>query len=194
MGWCEKGFAVARLYPNGVFDSAFGPTGTVVSGGDAPLYAARLQPDGKLFVAGGSGAEGFSSARYSFDLSDAPILETEGTSGQAVALDSVTFTRGPFSITTDLNFSTDHRTRILLFTANLELGAGEDASAITVEARTAAGTIHQLPVEYFGGVPDSDWFKQIIVRLPDELAGAGEVKVRIIHDNTSSNHGSIVVN
>jgi hypothetical protein len=133
------------------------------------------------------------AVRYLTAPADVPILQTEGTSTQAVAVNSVTFARGPFATTDNLNFSTDHRTRIIMVAANLELSQGENSSSVTVEARTSGGTIVQLSIEHFGVVPGSDWFKRITVRLPDQLAGAGIVQVSITHGHRS-NEGSIVIN
>jgi uncharacterized delta-60 repeat protein len=192
-GWCEQGFALARYLPDGKLDPTFGAAGTVITFASRPLFAATLQPDGKLLGAGGSGANGFVTVRYLMAPPDAPILLTETTTTQAVAVNSVTFVRGPFAVTDGFNVSTDHRTRVIIFAANLELSQGENSSSVFVEARTSGGSIVQLPIEHFGVAPHCDWFKQITVRLPDQLAGAGLVHVRITHGNRS-NEGSIVIN
>lgn len=52
---------------------------------------------------------------------DAPILATEENSQRAIALDSVTFVRDPFSVTNLNYFGTDRRTRIIVFSTNLSL-------------------------------------------------------------------------
>jgi uncharacterized delta-60 repeat protein len=193
VGSGPQGFALSRYLTNGSLDPDFGSAGTVMTPGSGPLFAAMLQPDGKLFAAGGSGQNGFVSVRYQTAPRDVPILQTDGTTTEAVAINSVTFARGPFAITDNLNFSTDHQTRIIIFVANLELSQGENSSAVTVEARTSGGSIVQLPIEHFGDVPGCDWFKNITVRLPEQLAGAGTVQVSITHGNRS-NEGSIVIN
>jgi len=47
----------------------------------------------------------------------APALLLEENTSQAAAVDSVTLTRGPFNKTDLLNFSSDQRTRLMLFTS-----------------------------------------------------------------------------
>lgn len=193
VGWMNHGFTLARYNPGGALDNTFGIQGTRLIATPGPLFAAVLQPDGKLFVAGGNGSGGFSTARFLTSTTDAPILQIVANSANALAIDSVHFTQAPFSITNDLNFSADHRTRIILFAANLTLANGENASSVTVQAQTSGGTIVSLPVEYVGVVPNCEWFTQVVVRLPDALANVGAVQVSITHGNTS-NQGSVVIN
>jgi uncharacterized protein (TIGR03437 family) len=108
-----------------------------------------------------------------------PVLMAQEASQNAVALDSVTFVRDPFSVVTGLNFSQDHRTCIMLFAANAELLPGDDASAVTAQAEDAQHRVFALPVEFVGRVPGFDWLTQINVGLPDELANTGDVWVSI---------------
>ena len=193
VGWMNHGFALARYNPGGSLDGTFGIQGMVLIATPGPLFAAVLQPDSKLFVAGGNGSSGFSTARFLTTATNAPILQIEANSTNAVAIDSVTFVRAPFSVTNDLNFSADHRTRIILFAANLTLASGENTSSVTVQAQTSGGTIISLPVEFVGVVPNCEWFTQVVVRLPDAVANAGAVQVSITHGNTS-NQGTVVIN
>src|SRR5215831_20583659 len=66
----------------------------------------------------------------------APVLLTEENSpGSAAALDSVTRLRSPLPVVAVSNFSRDHRMRLALFATNVELSAGENASAVTATAR-----------------------------------------------------------
>jgi hypothetical protein len=96
-----------------------------------------------------------------------PVLFTEeGMSNRAVALDSVTFVRGPFKILTDNNFSADHHTRLILLTSNLDL-TQPDPLLLTVQAAE-----FNLEVESVGkltaaanGIEGS----YIVIRLPDFL-------------------------
>ena len=93
------------------------------------------------------------------------IFIEEGTVNRAVALDSVTFARGPFKILTDHNFSADHHTRVILFTSKLAL-TQPNPSVLTVQA---AG--FNLPVENVGpllGISGLD-ASYIVVRIPDGL-------------------------
>ena len=113
------------------------------------------------------------------NITSPPILLTDVNTNRSIALDSVTFTRDPFALTTLLNFSSDQRTRIILFATGLELMPGESISVVTAQAEDSAHRIYPLTVEYVGKVPTFDWLTQLNVRLPDGIAGAGDVLVSI---------------
>jgi hypothetical protein len=115
-----------------------------------------------------------------------PTLITEEGTNRAIALDSVTFVRDPFSVLTFLNFSSDQRTRIMLFATGLEL-PGEGISVVTAQAEDSGQRIHELSVEYVGKVTSFDWYTQVNVRLPDGLAGAGDVLVSVSVRGAMSN-------
>ncbi|HEX7333757.1 MAG TPA: carboxypeptidase-like regulatory domain-containing protein [Pyrinomonadaceae bacterium] len=109
-----------------------------------------------------------------------PVLLTQPNSQRALALDSVMQTSDPFGVGNDYNFSTDHRSRISLFAVNVALNPGENpASAIEAQAETPAGQIFPLTVEHFGTVPNFTWLKQVIVKLPVEIANSNEVRVSL---------------
>ena len=116
-----------------------------------------------------------------------PTLLTEENTDRAIALDSVTSVRDPFPLTTPYNFSSDQRTRIMLFAIGLELLPGEDASVVTAQAEDSAHRIYPLAIEYVGKVPGFDWLTQVNVRLPDGLAAAGDVLVSISLRGAASN-------
>lgn len=122
-----------------------------------------------------------------------PRLMVESSGGHAVALDSVTAVRDPFPFVALHNFSPDQRTRVSLFARNLELKPGEDASVVTAQAETSHGVIIPLPVEFVGTVPGFDWLTQIIVRIPDELSGGGDVSVSIAARGEVSNKALITI-
>lgn len=115
-----------------------------------------------------------------------PVLLTEENSLRALALDSVTRRRDPFPVVTPHSFSADHRSRIMLFAVNAELSQGETASAINVTAESSSQT-YNLPVESTAKVPGYDWLRQIVVKLPDGIGSAGEVKMSIRLHNVVSN-------
>jgi uncharacterized delta-60 repeat protein len=188
-------FALARYnVVDGSLDASFGDQGKVTThfGGDSMATCLALQPDGKLVVSGSADLVDFALARYLTAPTNSPVLQTEANSTQAVALDSVTFVRDPFSVTTEQNFSADHQTRIILLATNLTLSSGENFSSVSVKAEAAGGAIQTLPVEYVGPVPGFEWLTQVVVRLPAQLANAGTMQVSITHGNTS-NQGSIVI-
>jgi uncharacterized protein (TIGR03437 family) len=116
-----------------------------------------------------------------------PALLTEENTDRAIALDSVTFMRDPFPLTTPSNFSLDQRTRIMLFAIGLELMPGEDASVVTAQAEDAEHRIYPLTIEYVGVVPNFDWLTQVNVRLPDGLANVGDVRVSVSLRGAASN-------
>jgi hypothetical protein len=120
-------------------------------------------------------------------------LLTEENSDYAIALDAVTLMRGPFKVTTWYMTSEVSPTRIMIFAKDLNLGAGENVSAVTVETENSQGTKYQLEVEAIAKIPGYDWLTQINVRLPQELAGAGNVSIRIKYHGTLSNAGLIVI-
>ncbi len=117
----------------------------------------------------------------------APILLTEANTNRAIALDSVTFVRDPFALSTALNFSLDQRTRVMLFALNLNLMPGEDISVVTAHAEDAAHVIYPLTVEYVGKVSSLDQFTQINVRLPAGLVGPSDVLVSVSLRGVMSN-------
>ena len=121
------------------------------------------------------------------NASSPPTLLTEANTNRAIALDSVTFQRDPFSVMTLLNFGSDQRTRVMLFATGLELMPGESISVVTAQAEDSAHRIFPLTVEYVGKTPNLDWVTQVNVRLPDALAGAGDVLVSVSVRGAASN-------
>ena len=113
------------------------------------------------------------------------LLIEEGTTDRAVALDSVTFVRGPFRVLTDLNFSGDRHTRVMLFTSNLGLEPGEDLSVLSVGAPGVA-----LTVETAGTLRGLSQASYIVVRLPDGLP-AGDLPITITLRGAASNVGKL---
>ena len=98
----------------------------------------------------------------------------------ALALDSVTFLRSPFRVINDHNFSSDHRTRLILFTSDLGL-TQPDSQKLTVQA---FGT--NLPVEAVGALNGIPGISYIIVRLPEGLA-TGNLPLTVTFYGVQSN-------
>jgi uncharacterized protein (TIGR03437 family) len=119
--------------------------------------------------------------------SAAPTLLTQENTNRAIALDSVTLMRDLFPLTNPFNFSLDQRARVMLFAVGLELMPGEDISVVTAQAEDSAHRIFPLTVEYVGKVHNFDVFTQVNVRLPDGIAGAGDVLVSISLRGAASN-------
>jgi hypothetical protein len=118
-------------------------------------------------------------------------LLTEENSNHAIALDSVNMLRDPFSLFTDLNFSTDHRTRIVLFAVNADLLPEDTLASISMHA-SANGQSYPMTVEYVGKVPDMNWLSQIVVKLPAELP-SGDVLVGFSLHGMASNEVVITI-
>jgi len=118
-----------------------------------------------------------------FTATRTPLLLTAANSTRAIALEPVTFLAEPFSPTGSLFFSSDNRTRVMLFATELGLLPGEDAATVTAEAEDAAHTRYPLTVEYVGGVPGFAWMTAIIVRLGD----VGDVLVNVTAHGLRSN-------
>ena len=159
-----------------------------------------------LIVGTDSGFEGPTALYYQqINVTLAPVVQQPpvllsytdfrlNDTGRATALDSVNLLPEPLSVISDHNFSSDHRTRINLFAYNLELRAGEDKTAITVEAEDEQHQIYQLPVEAVTVVPDFNWISQVTVKLTDELQGHGNLGFRVRLRGLASNSKPITVN
>jgi glucose/arabinose dehydrogenase len=143
-----------------VFDPSTGTASDFASNISNPVDL-KVGADGSLYYL----ARG-SSAVFRVQFLE-PMLITEGNTDSGIVLDSPTFIRDPFPLTNLFNFSTDHRTRLVLFAMNMDLMAGEDSSAVTARAEDAALNVYPLTVEFVGKVPGFDWLTQIVVRLPD---------------------------
>lgn len=120
---------------------------------------------------------------------DAPALVVDEASQRVIAVDSVTFLRDPFAVVNSLNFSSDQRSRIILFAVDLNLAQGE---VITVQAEDAQHVIHQLPLEFVGQVPNFGGLSQLVVKLPDDL-GTGDFMVSFTLRGVISNKGIIII-
>jgi uncharacterized protein (TIGR03437 family) len=75
----------------------------------------------------------------------------------------------------------------MLFATGLELMPGEDISLVTAQAEDSAHRIFPLTVEYVGKVHSLEDFTQVNVRLPDGIAGSGDVLVSISLRGVMSN-------
>lgn len=122
-----------------------------------------------------------------------PMMLTQPDSTKAIALQSVMFMSGPFALTTARNLSSDMRTRLTIVTRNVELIPGESIAPPIVQAEDSLHRIVSVPVEFVGKVPKASWLTQIVVRLPEELSGAGELQLRVSFRGRTSNQATVVV-
>jgi hypothetical protein len=103
---------------------------------------------------------------------DAPVLLIDETTGRALALDSMLFTRDPFSLIEPNYFGTaDKRRRVALFVWRLVIVSAGTPTDLTVTARDDAGGTYNLPVEFVSDLLGVDDAAQIVVRLPDNVPG-----------------------
>ena len=116
--------------------------------------------------------------------SNQPILFSYPDSTRAIAIESVTSKREPFSLVPAVSFSADRRTRVMLFAGNL---AGATATDVTADAEDAAHRVYPLVVEHVGPIPDREWATEVIVKLNDEMGDPGDVLVRIHYRGVASN-------
>lgn len=114
------------------------------------------------------------------------ILLEQGTPNIAAALDSVTRVRGPFTVLTPNNFSSDGRRRIIFFTTNLGLGSG-DTTGLSVQANGIPLTVESAGP--FNGLGSTSY---VIVRLPN-LAPNTYVLTVNLNNRSSTNAPTIQI-
>ena len=123
------------------------------------------------------------------------LISVSSGSTRAVALESVSMTSEPFSLSAETNFTpNDSQTRISLFVMNLDLLAGETVSSLTVDAEDGAHAHYPLKVEYAGLVPAFPGIYMVVVRLNDLMTGnLGDVLIRLNLHGASSNRVRLAI-
>lgn len=114
---------------------------------------------------------------------DKPLILTDELTARAAALDSVTMRREPFSLVNIFNFSSDQRTRIMLFATGLDLLPGE---SITVQLEDTDHHIYPLVVEDIRPLPNLP-FSQITLKLPDTISVEGDFQLSLTFHGVTSN-------
>lgn len=112
------------------------------------------------------------AATLTISNDDAPVLLIEESPDHALAFDSVTQTRDPFSLVNPHNLSLDHGRRVSLLVWRLGLLPGDTASAVTARAEDDQGRVYPLTVEYAGALTGPSDVTQVVVKLPDAVVGA----------------------
>ena len=115
-----------------------------------------------------------------------PVLISHADSTRAIAFDSVTRQREPFTTTTPIRFGSDPATRVMLFAMNLQLQPGETPAAVTADAEDANHNVYQLTVEHVATLADYPWVSSVIIRLPQNLPATGDVLVRLTYRAASN--------
>ena len=112
---------------------------------------------------------------------------TEENSDLAAALAAAIFLRDPFPVANMINFSSDQRTRIFVFGANLELLPTETISAITAKAEDAQLNIYPLIVEFAAKPPGLDPLTEVVLKLHDNLPTGQSVFISVTLRGQTSN-------
>jgi len=113
------------------------------------------------------------------------------------------------NVTTQLNFSSDKRTRVSFFATGISGSASNTditndltvdgvlrpnfAESVSVEARLADGRVYTLPVEFAGAQGFLSGLDQVNVRLISELKGAGTVQLTLVLGGRRSNAPTIFI-
>ena len=98
----------------------------------------------------------------------------------------MTLLRDPFALVNAIKFGMDQHTRISLFVWALQLHTGEPLSAITVRGEDTNGTAHTLIVESVGDQVGVTGAKQLVVKLPEQVAGSDLWITVSLHGLTSN--------
>ncbi len=122
---------------------------------------------------------------------DFPLLFTEENTEHAIALETVMLLRDPFPLTQSLSFGPDLRTRVTLWVTRLELLAGEDLSVVTAQGEDELGMVHALEVEHVSPVTSVEETSQVVVRLPNSMGMARELRIIITVRGVPSNQAFI---
>ncbi|HKG45415.1 MAG TPA: phospholipase D-like domain-containing protein [Pyrinomonadaceae bacterium] len=113
-----------------------------------------------------------------------PVLLIDNSTNRGLVLHSPLFTREPFAVTTPLNMSSDQRTHVMLFAANVDPAT---RNTWVVTAVSSTGAQYLLPVEYAGKCPGLDATTEFIVVLPQDLALRGDLTVSLSVAGVRSN-------
>jgi hypothetical protein len=117
---------------------------------------------------------------------DKPSILTDELTFRAIAVDSVTLVREPFSLVNVHNFSSDQRTRIMLFATGIDLLPGESPSSVQAQLEDSEHHLYPLVVESILPIPNLP-FSQIIVKLPDTIIAEGDHQITLTFHGTTSN-------
>lgn len=126
---------------------------------------------------------------------DPPVLLLEDGSDLAIALDSVSLKRDPFTLLNELVVTgNDKRRRVSLFVWRLGLLPSDTAANVSALAEDDIGTPYPLVVESVSPVTVTGLtdVTQVIVKLPDNVIGIPrDLFVKVTLRGPSSNRGRI---
>lgn len=133
----------------------------------------------------------FGQARAGNEPPVPQLLVTTGA-GRVAALDSVTNHSEVFHVLSSHNFAADGHTRVTLFVVGVALQPA-DLPFVTVQAEDQQQHLFDLPCEATTRVQNLNWMSQVTVRLPDALAGAGNVNITVTVRGKVSNKAPLQV-
>ena len=136
------------------------------------IASASLAENGAKFrclVSNSFGNATSNEATLTVTASNPLRIETQQNTDRAIAFDSVTMVTDPFPLSNPFNFSSDHRTRVMIFASNLSLLPNEDSSAVTAQAENDLAKVFPLTVEFVGALPGIQGFTEVIIRLSDDM-------------------------
>jgi hypothetical protein len=116
------------------------------------------------------------------------IFVEEGTS-QLAAVDSVTFVRGPFTLTDNYNFSSDNRRRIIFFTTDLGFTqlTQPDVNTLSVQIGGNSYAVEGVgPNSTIGG-------SYIVFRLPDLQPNTYALSIRLNGVNSTNSPNVTII-
>ena len=116
----------------------------------------------------------------------AMTLLTEPGTNQAIALDSVTQTRGPFRKLGLFNFSSDQRTRLMLFTNSFSQAQG---NGLSVQIGGVTVPIENMVFSTAGASPTG----YIVVRLTDQVPTTGLLNVNVMLNGVPGNTATVEI-
>lgn len=123
---------------------------------------------------------------------DPPLLLLEENSDFAIALDSITLKRDPFTLLNELKLGGDNRRRVSLFVWRLNLLPTDTAANVGALAEDEIGTPYPLVVEFVGPVSGLTDVTQVVVKLPDDVLGIPrDLFVKVTLRGPASNRGRI---
>ena len=120
---------------------------------------------------------------------DAPILISQPDSTRALAVNAT----GRRINSEIVVFQPGSRTRITLFVTNLELLAGEGATAFRADVEDADKTRYPLEIVSFKQTAERPWVYALTIRLRDDLGAVGDVLARVTWRGMSSNRVRLAI-
>ncbi|HKS26613.1 MAG TPA: DUF2079 domain-containing protein [Pyrinomonadaceae bacterium] len=156
-------------------------------------YLRRQQERGYAKVFERDGWTVLKSPGPPFNPDAPPSLLVDENTKRAAAFDSVRMTGGPFLVTSDNPLNEDKQARIVLFSTNVQSTLSGQPLDISVQAEDCRGNVRQLEIESTRTLIDSARLTQIVVKLPPEMKGAGEVWLSVKAHGRVSNRAAIEI-